>query len=113
MTQLGVRLADIPRAFGWDALCVLRRHAPMDSALMRWLHKDEADYSSDLHRAAMLADIFDAIQRNTYADLCIHSKQRPKEPKRYPRPWLDDSDEMKVGASPIPVSDFNSWYYGD
>lgn len=111
MAHLGVRLRDIPSAYGWDALAVLFKHAPRTSATWRWLHKDEADFGSDLKRSAMLADIFDAIQWQTYAISCIYSKQKPREPKRYPRPWLDEEKSQTIGSEPISVADFNDWYY--
>lgn len=111
MTQLGVRLRDLPYRYGWDALEILVDHAPMDSAFNRWLHKGEAEFSSDLKQSAILADIFDCINRVNYSLSCIFSKQKPREPKRYPRPWLEDDSEQRIGSAPIAIADFNSWYY--
>ena len=112
MTQLGVRLRDLPYRFGWDALELLVEHAPMDSAFNRWLHQDEADFATSLRHSAIMADIFDAIQHQSYLIASIYSKQKPREPKRYPRPWGEDDSEKRIGSAPIALGDFKSWYYG-
>lgn len=111
MTLLGVRLRDLPSTYGWDALPVLARHLPIGSATVRHLRPDEASFSSEIKLAAMLADIFDAIQQQSYMVACMASKTKPREPKRYPRPWVKEEEE-RIGSAPISTAEFKSWYYG-
>lgn len=113
MSLLGVRLRDLPSTFGWDALPVLARHLPQTSATWRYLHADEASFSSEIKRAAMLADIFDAIEQVAYIFAAAYSKRPPKQPKPYPRPWVESDKTETIGSAPIRVSDFDAWYYGE
>ena len=112
MTLLGVRLRDLPSTYGWDALPVLARHLPMGSATVRHLRPDEASFSSEIKRAALLAAIFDAIEQVAYIFAAAHSKRQPKQPKPYPRPWVVDEKAETFGSAPIKVSDFDDWYNG-
>lgn len=111
MTQLGVRLRNLPYRFGWDALELLVEHAPMDSAFKRWRNKDEAEFATSLRQSAMMADIFDAIQHQSYIIAKLFSKTAPREPKPYPRPWVEEKHEQRIGSAPIALGDFKSWYY--
>lgn len=62
----------------------------------------------------MLADIFDAIERLNFL---IRIKFRnegeppPRSPKPYPRPGQKE-ETLNIGSDPIPIADFNEWYYG-
>ena len=104
MVQLGVRLADIPRTYGWDALDVFARHLPLDSATRRWASRDEAAFSSDVGRAALLADIFDAVRAFNYSFAAKGSKPEP-----HPRPWTAPN-KTSYGSGAIPVSEFDAWF---
>ena len=106
MVQLGVRLADIPRAYGWDALDVFARHLPLDSATRRYASRDEASFASEIGRAAILADIFDAVR----AFNCSFAAKGSKQPEPHPRPWT--SNKRSYGSDAIPVSEFDEWFNG-
>ena len=105
MVQLGVHLADFPRTYGWDALEVFARHLPLDSATRRWESRDEALFASDIGRAALLADIFDAVRAFNHS-FAAKGSRRP-EPHR--RPWTGEKTET-YGSDAIPASGFDEWY---
>lgn len=106
MVQLGVRLADFPRTYGWDALDVFARHLPLDSATRRWASRDEAMFASDMGRAALLADVFDAVRAFNHS-FAAKGSARP-EPHR--RPWTSPNNE-RYGSGAVPVSEFDAWFY--
>lgn len=107
MTLLGVRLADVPSAFGWDGLVVFFEHLPQSSASWRWHSPDEAAFSSDLGRAALLADVFDAVRNFNFS----FASKGSRAPEPHMRPWRNKDDET-YGSDPIAVSEFDDWYYG-
>lgn len=111
MVQLGVRLADIPRTFGWDALPIMARHLTTESAVWRHLHPDEAPWTQPIRLAAIMADLFDAVRGFAHAYAQAHTKRKLKRPEPYPRPWAHDDTKRSYGADPIRVGDFDAWYY--
>ena len=113
MCRLGLRFEDSP-AIGWDCVLVFARHLDSQSAVYRAQHPEEADFASPLKRAAILADIFDAIRGLEYTFVLAHLKKGaapPPEPRKYPRPGVDDGVQ-RIGKDAIPISDFEEWYYG-
>lgn len=94
-------------SFGWGELVNFSKHLPLNSATYRALKPDEYKFSADLQRSALLADIFDLI------GVFIHmfAKKGSEKPKPYPRPWVK-GNVQKIGSDPIPISEFNKWYYG-
>lgn len=109
MERLGVTLAGAPR-FGWHAVSVWARHLPVGSAVWRALHPEHAAFASELGRALIMADIFDAVVHATRTIAAAHGA-RPHAPKPYPRPEARDSQRMGGGA--IPVSSFDDWFYSE
>lgn len=82
----------------------------MDSATYRALKPEETRFASRLQTNAILADVFDAIA--TFAALFAKAHGgKGKAPAPYPRPWAK-ADEQKIGSEPIPIKDFDNWYYG-
>lgn len=110
MERLGVTFAKAPITFGWHAMATWARHLPQDSATWRATHPEHARWSSDLGRAAMLADLFDAIAHVIGAIGAAHGA-RPRPPKPYPRPGA--RQEQRIGSGGIPVAEFDAWYYQD
>lgn len=90
------------------------RHVAPDSATKRALQPELADFASSVRQSAILADIYDAIERLNFT---IRSKFRnegeipPRMPKPYPRPGQKE-ETLNIGSDPIPIADFNEWYYG-
>lgn len=58
----------------------------------------------------MLADVYDAISALDFMFAKAHGSKSGKRPEPYPRPWRNKGE--RFGKDPIPVSDFNDWYYG-
>ena len=115
MTSMGIRFADAPSALGWGGVAIFTRHLPQDSATARSLQPDEAAFASPLHLAAMIADLIDLVQAFRWQFESANtpeSRPAPQRPKPYPRPGAQGDSGQKFGAEPIPISDFDSWYYG-
>jgi len=105
MTRLGVRLADVGQTYGWDALPVFVRHLPLDSATRRHLEADEAAFASDIGRAALLADVFDAIRAFNHS----FAAKGAKRPEPHERPW-GKPDAETFGRGAIPADEFDAWW---
>ena len=110
MTLLGMPLEQAAASLGWGNLMDFERHLPHESATFRALHGDAYAFSCDLKRAAMLADAIDVLNGIAYMYSKAHNG-KPRKPRPYPRPW-EPGDEQRIGADPIPISEFNRWYYG-
>ena len=113
MVQLGVRLADLPRTFGWSALAVMARHLPTGSATWRSLHPDEAPWTQGIKQTALLADLFDAVMALEHGLAQSRTKRKIQRPQPYPRPWARKHREHFYGSDPIRVADFDAWYYNE
>lgn len=111
MTQLGVRLADLPRTYGWSALQIMVRHTTTESAVWRHLNPDEAPWTQPIRQAAMLADLFDALRSFEHGVAQSKTKRKIKRPEPYPRPWARKHKEHLYGSDPIKIADFDGWYY--
>ena len=107
---MGMTFEQAADAFGWGELFNFFHHLPDTSATYRALHKDAYRFASGLQESAILADIYDAIAGLAYMFNRTHGG-KAKRPKPYKRPWVD-SEEQRIGSDPIPISEFNSWYYG-
>lgn len=97
-------------SFGWGELVNFSNHLPIDSATCRALKPEESKFASDLQRNAILADLFDAVSAFSAMFAKAHGG-KGELPKPYPRPWTK-SGAQKIGSKPIPISEFNKWYYG-
>ena len=111
MKVLGVPL-DRCHLLGWRNTADLARCLLKDQGSYIWRaqHEEECRYGERLQTNAMLADVYDLLANFATAFAAAHSKSRPKKPKRYPRPW--EKCEQRIGRDPIPIKDFDSWYYG-
>jgi hypothetical protein len=90
-------------SFGWGELVNFSRHLPLSSATHRALNSDEYRFSTDLQRNEILADIYDVLAT-------VFCKEG-ENPMLFPRPW-DTGRSQRIGSDPIPISEFNKWYYG-
>lgn len=110
--MLGMTMEQAASSFGWGELINFASHLPDSSAVARAKNRERSLYASDIQRAAMMADIYDAIAALSYMFACAHTQHgKPKKPKPYPRPWVSD-DAQRIGSKPIPISEFDEWYYG-
>lgn len=110
MAILGRTFEDAARFFGWGELFNFSKHLPETSAVFRARNKDAADYLSRLNQSAMIADLIDSVSALCYMYAKAHNG-RPRKPKPYRRPWLKNTSKS-IGSDPIPISEFNKWYYG-
>lgn len=110
MTLLGMPFDRAAYSFGWGNLLAFVHHLPPTSAVYREKYGDASDFASDLKQNMILADVFDAVQFLSYSFAKAHGG-KGKKPKPYPRPWTDDGAQH-IGSKPIPISEFNDWYYG-
>ena len=109
MTLLGMPFEQAAISFGWGNLRDFALNLSTTSATYRALYKEHYSFASPTTQSAMLADIFDSLQMFAYMFAKAHGGKGAK-PKPYPRPNADDGE--KIGKDPIPIADFNKWYYG-
>jgi len=101
MERLGIPITR-GHLFGWHHVCVWVRHLGQGTHTWAALNREEAAYASQLHLAAQLADLYDLIATARFGEDAWRI--------RYPRPW--DEGREHFGEDPIPISEFDSWYYG-
>ena len=109
MTKTRYLMRDIGWALPASALLAFVRHLPPDSALRREIDPDVA-WLTDEKLALLLAHVSDQLAWLQYT-LVKANGGRPKKPKPIPRPGVKDTTQ-KVGRDPIPIKDFDAWYYG-
>lgn len=109
MTRTRYLTRDIGAALPEGAALSFVRYLPPDAALVRELHPDAA-WQTDRHASMLLAQISDQLSWMLYSYSKAHGG-KPRKPKPIPRPGVRDSTR-RVGRDPIPIKDFNSWYYG-
>lgn len=110
MTLLGMAFEQAAISFGWGELLNFSKHLPIDSATHRALKPEETKFASDLQQSAILADVFDVVSALNYNFSKAHGG-KGRKPEPYPRPWAA-RNVQKIGSKPIPISEFNDWYYG-
>lgn len=61
---------------------------------------------------ALIAELIDTVRASALALGYKGTGKRPPKLNPYPRPWRKDGETQHFGRDPIPVGDFNEWYYG-
>ena len=97
-------------SFGWGNLRDFSRNLPQTSATWRTLHQDESWFITPMQVSEMLASLHDAVMAFAYAFSKAYGATGQKPPE-FPRPWTKNDGES-IGSEPIPISEFNDWYYG-
>lgn len=83
----------------------------MDSATVRELNPELARWNGSLQTNTILADIYDLLSAINYNLLCMASKQKPQQPKPYPRPGKkEDEDKQRIGKGALPVAELEDWF---
>lgn len=109
MTRTRFLMRDVGRALPAGALLSFVRYLPPDSALRQETDPDN-EWLTGVHGDMLLAAIYDQLASFQYSFL--RSKgAKPRRPKPLPRPGVRDNVQ-KVGKDPIPIADFDKWYYG-
>lgn len=109
MTLLGMPFEQAAVSFGWGNLYDFANNLPQESATWRRLHPDEHKGTSHTAQFELAANTFDAVMMFAHVFAKAHG-YKGKQPEPYPRPWARKGE--KIGADPIPISEFNKWYYG-
>ena len=109
MTLLGMPFEQAAYSFGWGNLRDFANNLPQTSATYRALYGETAAFGTNIKQSAILADIYDAITAFAYTYAKVHDG-KGNRPKPYPRPGADKGE--RIGKDPIPIKDFNKWYYG-
>ena len=92
------------------ALLSFSGHLPMEAALVAEM--DELGGWSRTEQ--LLARLVEAVEMLDWHTLCrgLKRSQWPPRPRRIPRPGVDPYEGRRIGKEPIPIEDFNEWYYG-
>lgn len=115
-TKLGVPWHAAPSVYGWAELVNFARHLPEDSATWRALEPEASAWASRVGIVTALAAVYDAVMgtQHILATRWAAEGYKPKPPKPFPLPWRKGrADERHFGRDPIPVADFEAWYYGE
>lgn len=83
----------------------------LNSALMREINPDAAQWNSTLKTNAILADIYDLLAVINANMISLGTHKTAKKPKPYPRPGADraSKDEKHFGSDPLPVNELHKW----
>lgn len=76
--------------------------------------KERAWYSG-VYIQDTLADLIDLLNTFYHGFLQVHSKNRIKPPKPYPRPWFKDEDrrnERRFGKGAVQIAELEEFLYG-
>lgn len=80
----------------------------MDSALFRELHPEYGDWGTTLRTNIILADIYDCLAQINMNIVGGFSRKPGKKAKAYPRPWVKNRKEKKMGT-PMKRSALHKW----
>ena len=113
LVETGHELRDEGFSISWEALDSFLSNMSPDSALARELNPKMSQWATRAKTNTILASIYDMLAViNT--NLCAKgSGKRPKKPKPYPRPWLEDKKEPDVrhiGKGALPPDKLRAWF---
>ena len=84
---------------------------PTDTATMRELHPEYAEWNTTLKTNALLADIFDVLSMIGSILAALQVPRRTvKEPKPYPRPGQKPKDQQHFGRGALPPDKLREWF---
>lgn len=105
----GHGIEELGGAISWHSLKSYLEHLPYDSALMRSLNAEQAEWATRTKTNAILADIFDMLAVIN-ANLCgIGSGKKPKQPKPYPRPGKKE-DKQTIGSGAVTKQELEDFF---
>lgn len=108
LISLGMRLRDLGTdKLSWRDLLVITRQAPRQSALARAAHGSDLAWGLTEH---LLATAVDALNIANWQRGNEGRKSPSRKPKPVPRPGVKDTESTTVGADPIPMSEFDTWW---
>lgn len=109
MCRTRFTLEDIGGELSERALLSFVRRLPAESETVRELVPDGGWSRTDM----LLARICEGIEMLSWITMCRGLKRSkwPQRPEPIARPGVK-SETKRVGHGPIPISDFDKWYYG-
>lgn len=110
LRQTGHEIRDIGTTISWQALNDFISHSGPDSAIMRELNPDLAEWSNTLKTNTILADIWDQLAQINANLVAMATRKPARKPKQYPRPGKKDQDDTKhYGSGALPKNDLREW----
>lgn len=109
MTRTRYQLDDLGGALSESALLSFIKYLPPDSALKREMDAD-VTWLTGMRTDMLLASLCDQVAQLQYMYIRSHGG-KARKPKPIPRPGVSDGTQ-KLGKDPIPIQDFDRWYYG-
>ena len=111
LTKTGHEIDDIGRTISWDALDSFFKHIEPDSALIRELYPDEAEWAGVTKTNMILADLYDLVAQVNANIVALGSGKAAKKIKPYPRPWKKPFEEEKhFGKGGLPPNELREWF---
>lgn len=111
LTKTGHCIDDIGRSLPWDALDSFFRCLGPDSALMREIHPEQADWAGTLRTNLILVDIWDMLAQINANIVAIGSRRPAKKVKPYPTPWRKlPEEEQHFGKGALPPDELRKWF---
>lgn len=86
-----------------------------DSAYYRACHPEDRNsiaWVDGSAECALIAELIDTVRASANALAYKGTGKRPPKLIPYPRPWQKDTSVQHFGRDPIPIGDFDRWYYG-
>ena len=84
------------------------------TAFFRALHPEQAETAAWVDGSAtcaLLAELIDAVRSGMVSLAYKGTGKRAPRIKPYERPWSRNKSK-RYGSKPIPIRDFDNWYYG-
>lgn len=109
MTRTRYTLDDLGGELPERALLAFVRRLPAESETVAELSPMGGWTRTDM----LLARICEGIETLAWIELCKGQRKsrRPPRPSRIERPGVSP-DKKRIGREPIPISEFDDWYYG-
>lgn len=108
MTKTQYNFDDIGGALPWRSLSSFIKNLDSGSALARDLGKSTG-WEDTIRTNAILADIYDLLQRINSNIVAIGGGKPTKNIKPYPRPGKDEDNTRKIGKGGLPVDELREW----
>lgn len=115
MTMTAFTLDDLGGALSQRALLHFVRGLPDGSRTVAAMHPDlreRSDWAGSERVQMLLADVVDSLAGIQYTLMTAFSKnpRSVPRPEPVPRPGVRGGERRTIGAGPIPVSEFDSWW---
>lgn len=104
-------LDDLGGALPERALLAFVRHLPLESATVAEVD-DRGGWSMTQQLIARLIESVESLDWHFMCSRIPKGRSKPPHPKPIARPGVKRDEGQRIGRDPIPVQDFNDWYYG-